>query len=182
MIETTEQVKLYGVLAQFESAAQLMDAARRTREAGYRRTDAYAPFPVHGLAEALGMTRTAVPLVVLVGGIVGGCLGYAFQYWVSVIEYPLNVGGRPLHSWPAFIPVTFECTVLGAALSGVLGMLALNGLPTPHHPLFSIPQFDRASRDGFFLFIRATDPRFEIDAVRRFLVSLGPQEVIDVPE
>ena len=178
----TDDRKLYGMLAEFGSADRLITAAERTREAGYRKTDAYAPFPVHGLAEALGMTRTVLPFVVLAGGILGGLLGYSLQYYTAVIEYPLNVGGRPLHSWPAFMPITFECTVLGAALSGVLGMLALNGLPTPNHPLFAIPQFDRASRDAFFLFIRATDARFEADAVRRFLESLEPTEVIDVPE
>ena len=177
-----EDRKLYGMLAGFPSAHLLIAAARRTREAGYRKTDAYAPYPVHGLAEALGMTRTVLPIIVFVGGVVGGVLGYLLQYYTAVIDYPLNVGGRPLHSWPAFMPITFECTVLAAALSGVLGMLALNGLPTPNHPLFAVPQFDRASRDGFFLFIRATDPRFETDAVRRFLESLEPTEVIDVPE
>jgi hypothetical protein len=177
-----EHAKLYGMLAEFPSADRLVEAARCAREAGYRKTDAYAPFPVHGLAESLGMTRTAMPQVVLAGAVVGGVLGYLLQYWVAVIEYPLNVGGRPLHSWPAFMPITFECTVLGAALACVLGMLALNGLPTPHHPLFAIPQFERASRDAFFLFIRATDSRFEPIAVRRFLEGLEPQEVIDVPE
>jgi hypothetical protein len=177
-----EQTRLYGMLAEFPSAERLVEAARRTREAGYRRTDAYAPFPVHGLAEGLGMRRTAMPQVVFTGAVIGGTLGYLLQYWVAVIAYPLNVGGRPLHSWPAFMPITFECTVLGAALACVLGMLALNGLPTPHHPLFAVPQFERASRDSFFLFIRATDPRFEPHAVRRFLEGLEPQEVIDVPE
>jgi hypothetical protein len=177
-----EERKLYGMLAEFESADRLIEAAARTREAGYIKTDAYAPYPVHGLAEALGMTRTAMPYVVLVGGIIGGLLGYALQYYTSVIDYPLNVGGRPLHSWPAFMPITFETTVLGASLAGVLGMLALNGLPTPNHPLFAIPQFDRASRDAFFLFIRATDRQFQPEAVRRFLEGLGPKEVIDVPE
>lgn len=173
---------LYGMLAEFDDVDRLVEAAGRTREAGYRKTDAYAPFPVHGLAEALGMKRTAMPLVILLGGILGGLAGYSLQYWVSVIENPWNVGGRPLHSWPAFIPVTFETTVLGASLAGVLGMLALNGLPTPHHPLFAVPQFERASRDGFFLFIRATDPKFDPVAVRQFLQDLHPREVIDVPQ
>lgn len=181
-LETGPQIKLYGLLAEFEESAPLVEAARRTREAGYRRIDAYAPFPVHGLAEALGFHRTRVPLLVLIGGIVGGVGGYALQYWVSAIAYPLNIGGRPLHSWPAFIPVTFELTVLAAGLAAVLGMLALNGLPMPYHPLFHVEQFARATQDRFFLCIESADPLFDEEATREFLLSLGPADVHAVPD
>ena len=174
--------RLYGILAEFADAQSLVEAAEAVYREGYRRLDAYSPFPVHGLAEAIGFRRTAMPLIVLCGGIVGCIGGFALQYWVSVHAYPLNIGGRPLNSWPAFIPVTFECTVLAAALAGVLGMLALNGLPRPHHPLFAIPQFDRASRDGFFLCIHFGDPKFDPPAIREFLTRLGAKEVIDVLE
>ncbi len=174
--------ELYGVLAEFDGVDELVEAARRVNEAGYRRTDAFAPFPVHGLAESLGFSRTAIPWVVLVGGVIGLICGFALQYWVAVVHYPLNVGGRPLNSWPMFMPITFEMTILVAALFAVLGMLALNGLPTPHHPLFGVKQFDRASRDGFFLCIEAKDPKFDLAAVRQLLESLKASEVIDVPK
>jgi Alternative complex III, ActD subunit len=151
------------------------------RTEGYRDAEAYAPFPVEGLAEALGFRRTRMPLVVLIGGIVGGLSGFALQYYCTVVAYPLNIGGRPLVSWPSWVPVIFEMTVLFAALSAVLGMLALNGLPRPHHPLFAIPSFDRASQDRFFLVILAKDPKFHPHSTRRFLEGLGAREVIDVP-
>ena len=173
---------LYGLLAEFHRPEELVAAARAVHEAGYRRIDAYTPFPVHHLPEAIGFRRTRMPLVVLVGGILGCAGGYLMQYWMNVVDYPLNIGGRSLHSWPAFIPITFECTILLASLAGVLGMLALNGLPRPHHPLFSIPQFDRASTDRFFLCVEADDPLFHPDTTRTLLASLHPAEVIDVPQ
>ena len=139
--------------------------------------DAYSPFPIEELHEALGSHHTRLPLIVLIGGLVGCIGGYALQYWSSVIAYPLNIGGKPLHSWPAFIPVTFECTILVAALSAVLGMLALNGLPMPYHPVFNVPRFALASRNRFFLCIEATDPKFDLEATRRFLERLVPGTV-----
>jgi Protein of unknown function (DUF3341) len=170
----------YGLMAEFNDPDNLLAAARRTREEGYRRMDAYTPFPVEGLSEALGFQRTWVPLLVLIGGIIGCVGGYIMQYYIAVVDYPINVGGRPLHSWPAFIVITFELTVLAAALAAVLGMLALNGLPTPHHPVFNVPRFALASRDRFFLVIEATDPKFHLEDTRRFLKSLGSREVADV--
>jgi hypothetical protein len=172
---------LYGLLAEFEGPAEVLRAAQRVHAAGYRQVEAYSPMPVEGLAEALEFRRTGMARVVLLGAILGGLVGYGFQVWVSVYAYPHNIGGRPLHSWPAFIPVTFEMTVLVGALAGVLGMLGLNGLPRPHHPLFAVPQFSRATRDGFFLSILATDPKFDDAATRQFLTELEPKEVIDVP-
>ena len=168
---------IYGLMAEFEDVQQLVEAARRTREAGYRHYDAYTPIPVEELAEVMHAHDTRLPWLVLVGGILGGVGGYALQYWTSVIDYPINVGGRPLHSWPAFIPPAFETTILGAALFCVLGMLALNGLPMPYHPVFNVPRFALSSRDRFFLCIEATDPIFEADATRRFLERFGPREV-----
>jgi hypothetical protein len=168
---------VYGVLGEFESAEDLLEAAHATREAGYRRTDAYAPFPVHGLADALGARATRLPLIVLLGGICGGVLGYLMQYFMAAVDYPLNIGGRAPHSWPSFIPVTFELTILGAALSAVLGMLALNGLPRPHHPLFNVPEFSLASQNRFFLCIEATDPMFDVADATDFLSRLGSTHV-----
>jgi hypothetical protein len=171
---------LYGMLAEFNTPDELLAATRRAREAGYQQMDAYTPFPVEGLAEALGFQRTGLPFLVLLGGIVGGVGGYLMQYWMAAIDYPLNVGGRPLHSWPAFIPVTFELTILVAALAAVLGMLALNGLPMPYHPLFNVPRFELATRNSFFLCIEARDPKFDRDETRRFLESVKAREVSDV--
>ncbi|HXH12932.1 MAG TPA: DUF3341 domain-containing protein [Alphaproteobacteria bacterium] len=172
--------RLYGLMAEFDGPDALLEAARRAYEEGYRRLDAYSPFPVPGLAEAIGFRRTRLPLIVLFGGIVGGLGGYYLQYWISAIDYPLNVGGRPLHSWPAFIPVTFELTVLVAALAAVLGMLALNGLPMPHHPVFNVPAFELATRNRFFLCIEATDPQFDAVGTKSFLETLKPGGVFEV--
>ena len=171
---------LYGVLAEFDTPDELLAATRDARQAGYRQMDAYTPFPVEGLAEALGFQRTGLPFLVLLGGIVGGIGGYLMQYWIAAIDYPLNVGGRPLHSWPSFIPVTFELTILVAALAAVLGMLALNGLPMPYHPLFNVPRFELVTRNSFFLCIEARDPKFDRDETRRFLESVKAREVSDV--
>lgn len=171
----------FGILAEFVEPDQLVEATARIYEAGYRQFEAYAPMPVEGLPEAVGFPRSNMPLVVLIGGIVGCVVGFGMQYYLSVIEYPLNIGGRPLNSWPSFIPVTFELTVLFAALAAVLGMLAMNGLPRPHHPLFGVPQFDRASQDRFFVCIRRGDPLFHEQSTREFLQRLGAKEVIDVP-
>jgi hypothetical protein len=171
----------FGLLAEFGTPEALVAAAERIREAGYREVDAFSPYPIEGLADALAFRHTRVPLIVLAGGIVGALTGYLLQYWVSAIAYPLNVGGRPLNSVPAFVPVTFELTVLFAALAGFIGMLALDGLPRPYHPLFGVPRFDRATRDGFFLLIEASDPRFHVEDTRRLLLRLGAREVFDVP-
>lgn len=174
--------QLYGVIGRFDDARELVRASRRVHAAGYRRLDAYSPYPVHGLARAIGFRSTRLSWIVLLGGLAGAAGGFALQYWITVIEYPLNVGGRPLNSWPAFMPVTFETTILVAALSAVLGMLALNGLPRPHHPLFAIPQFDAVARDGFFLCVEARDPQFKKQEVRNLLAECGAKEVIDVPD
>jgi hypothetical protein len=171
---------IYGLMAEFETPTQLVNAAERTRLAGYRDFDAYSPIPIEELSEAMGMRRTRLPLLVLIGGICGGLAGYGLEYWSSVIEYPMNVGGRPFHSWPQFIPVTFETTVLGAALAAFVGMWALNGLPQPYHPVFNVPAFERASRDRFFIVIEARDARFDRTATKQFLQGLHPLGVSDV--
>jgi len=173
---------VFGLMAEFEDATSLVAATRHARDAGYRCMDAYSPFPIEELHEALGSPHTRLPLVVLIGGLCGCVAGYALEYWSSVVAYPLNIGGKPLHSWPAFIPVTFECTILGAALACVLGMLALNGLPMPYHPVFNVPRFALASRNRFFLCIEAKDPKFDVEATRRFLETLGPREVSTVAD
>jgi ActD protein len=174
------QGPLYGLVAEFATPEALLEATRRAHSAGYRRMEAYTPFPVHGLAEALDFHQTHIPLVVLLGGIAGGVGGYFLQYWINVLDYPLNVGGRPLHSWPAFIPVTFELTILIAALAAVFGMLALNGLPMPYHPLFHVPRFAQVTRDCFFLCIEARDPQFDRIETRHFLESVAACAITEV--
>jgi hypothetical protein len=169
-------------MAEFDDSHRLLTAARRARDEGYRCMDAYSPLPLEELHEALGSAHTKLPIVVLVGGIVGCLGGFLLQWWASVAAYPVNVGGKPLNSWPAFIPVTFECAILAAALSAVLGMLALNGLPSPYHPVFNVPRFALASRNRFFLCIESVDPRFEVERTRAFLQSLNPLEVTIVAD
>jgi hypothetical protein len=174
---------IYGIVAEFPTTHELIYAVEKTREAGYRRIEAYTPFPVEGLSEALALKRNNVPLITLIGGLTGGLGGFFFQYWVNVLAYPLNIGGRPLNSWPAFIPVTFELTVLGAALSAVFGMLALNGLPRPHHPLFNVKRFVKhATSDRFFLCIEARDPKFHVADSSRFLKELKATHVSEVED
>jgi hypothetical protein len=171
---------LYGLIAEFENPEALLEAANGAREGGYRKLDAFTPMPIEGLAEAVGFEKTWLPLAVLIGGICGCIGGFLLQYYPSVIDYPIRVGGKPLNSWPAFVPVTFEMTILAAAFTTVLGMLAMNGLPTPYHPVFNVPQFELASRNRFFLCIKARDPLFELEKTKQFLKDLKAREVYEV--
>ncbi len=171
---------IYGVIAEFDNPTALVSAARAAREKGYRKLDAYSPFPIEELTDALDLHKNKLPLIVLIGGIVGGILGYALQYYVTVVYFPINVAGRPLHSWPAYIIITFELTILIAAISAVLGLLALCGLPMPYHPVFNVPRFALASRNRFFLCIEAADPLFDRDRTCEFLETLEPREVSEV--
>ncbi|HEV7238296.1 MAG TPA: DUF3341 domain-containing protein [Thermoanaerobaculia bacterium] len=172
---------LYGVVAEFNDPQTLLDAALAVRDKGYTETDAFSPFPIHGLAEAVGFHKSRLSLIVLTMGIIGGLGGFFMCWYANVIGYPLNIGGKPLNSWPAWIPITFECAILLAAFGAVFGMLALNGLPMPYHPVFNVRRFDSASRDKFFLVIQARDPKFKLEEARSFLATLGPREVTDVP-
>ena len=173
---------IYGVMGEFGTPEELIHAVEKAREVGYRRLDAYAPFPVEGLSEALGLKRNLVPAITLLGGLAGGLSGFFFQVWANVSGYPMNIGGRPLNSWPAFIPVTFELTILGAALSAVFGMLALNRLPQPHHPVFNVHRFTHASADRFFVCIESRDPKFHVADTARFLQSLHAHHVSEVSD
>ena len=175
-----ERPAIYGVMAEFETPAALVAATHKATEAGYRRLDAYSPYPIEALSEALDFHRSPLPKLVLGGGILGLLVGFGLEYWASVIEYPMNIGGRPLNSWPAFIIPAYETTILFAAATAVLGMLALNGLPEPYHPVFNVPGFALATRDRFFICIEATDPRFDRLQTRSFLASLGASEVSEV--
>jgi ActD protein len=172
---------VYGLMAEFHSPAEVVEAAHKVRAAGYRKVDAYSPYPIEALSEALHFHTSKLPLLVLIGGVLGLLGGFALEYWAAVIEYPMNVGGRPYFSWPTFIPPAYETTILMAALTAVLGMLALNGLPEPYHPVFNVPNFALASRDRFFLCIEAVDPKFDRKATRTFLEGLpGATDVTEV--
>jgi Protein of unknown function (DUF3341) len=173
---------IHGLMAEFENPNALVAAAYRAHFEGYRKMDAYSPFPIEELHEALGAHHTRLPLIVLIGGLLGCAGGYLLQYWANAIAYPLNVAGKPFNAWPMFIPVTFECTILGASLAAVLGMLALNGLPMPYHPVFNVSRFALASRNRFFLCIEARDPKFDIERTRGFLKALGSREVTTVDD
>ena len=177
-----ERKPIYGLLAEFETPEEILAAAHRTRESGYRKFDAYSPIPVEGLAEAVGFDWTALPSMVLAGGIIGGCTGFGMCYYANVVSYPWNIGGKPPNSWPMWIAITFELTILGASLTAVFGMLALNGLPMPYHPLFNAPRFMMASTDRFFLCITSKDKKFDLEQTRRFLQDLHPHEVVEVEE
>jgi len=173
--------RIHGLMAEFSTHEELVHAARKAYEQGFRKMDAYAPFPVEGLAEALGK-KTRLPLLVLIGGIIGGVGAYFMEWDANVISYRINIGGRPLNSWPAFVPIAFELTVLGASLTAFFFALGLNGLPKPYHPVFNVPEFERASQDRFFLCIETIDPHFHPDQTREFLQDLNPLMVADVPE
>jgi hypothetical protein len=173
---------IYGLMAEFLTAQEILAATRRARQAGYRDMDAYTPYPVDGLAAELGMRKTRIPFVVLMGGLVGAGVGFFMQYYSMAINYTFNVGGRPYNSWPVFIPITFELLILVGSFAAFLGMMFLNGLPHPHHPVFNVPQFARSSQDRFFLCIEATDPQFDGRITAEFLATLHPYgEVIEVP-
>lgn len=171
----------YGLMAEFASAEALVDAARRAREAGYPGVEAYSPFPVEGLEDALALPASRVPLATLLGGLAGGGGGFLLQWWSAVVDYPINSGGRPLDSWPEFIPITFETTVLGAAVVAVIAMLLGNGLPRLRHPVFEVGEFELASRNRFFLCLRADAPRFDAAGARGFLERLRPMRILEVP-
>jgi hypothetical protein len=167
-------------MAEFETPDQLLTASAKAYQSGYRKMDAYSPFPIEGLSEAIGFHHTRLPLIVLVAGIFGALGGFAMQYYLSVIEYPLNIGGRPLNSWPSFVPITFELTILAAALSAVVGMLILNGLPRPYHPVFNVPRFEGATGNRFFLCIEENDPRFDRNETKKFLQDMTSHDVMEV--
>ena len=173
---------IYGIMAEFDTATDMVDAANKVRLAGYTHTDAFSPFPLHEIDEALGIKRSILPLLVFAGGITGLLTGIGLQVWVHYIEYPLNVGGRPFISIPSFVPPAYELTILLAGFTAVFGMLFLNGLPRPYHPVFNVPRFALATREKFFLLIEAADPKYDYEKVRSFMEELKPQEVFDVPE
>ncbi len=180
MTEIDQRTGLYGLMAEFATAEELLEASQRAYDAGYREMDAYSPMPVEGLAEAIGFRKHYVSPAVLAGGLAGCVGGFGLLYWIAKIAYAHNIAGRPFNSWPAFIPITFECTVLLSALTAVFGMFAMNGLPQPYHPVFNVAAFARASKDRFFLCIETRDPHFDAGATRLFLESLSPIEVADV--
>jgi hypothetical protein len=173
---------LYGLMAEFETPGQLVAAARRVREAGFKKFDAYSPYPIHELDEAMDLHDNRVSLFTLIGGLCGCAGGFGLCSWVSSVAWPINIGGRPLISAPMFIPVTFECTILIAGLTAAIGMILLNGLPSPYHPVFNVERFANAARSKFFLCIESADPKFDKTATLSFLESLGPEEIEEVAQ
>jgi len=170
----------YGLLAEFESAEAVVRGAEKIYADGYRKIDGFSPIPVEGLDEALGLHKNRMPLIVLIGGIVGGVGGFAMEEIANVFQFPLDIGGRPFNSWPAFIPIAYELTILFAAIFGVVGMFILNGFPMPYHPCFNVPRFEAASRDGFFICIEAADEKFDLEKTKSFLRSIGAKGVFEV--
>ncbi|MFY9753223.1 MAG: DUF3341 domain-containing protein [Candidatus Acidiferrales bacterium] len=171
---------IYGLMAEFETPEQILEAARLTYEAGYRRIDTFTPIPVEGLAETIGFDWTSLPIVVFIGGLLGGCTGFGMCWYANVISFPLNIGGKPYNSWPMWIPITFELTILGAALFATFGMIAMNGLPEPYHPVFNVQRFSRASTDRFFLCVKSFDAKFDAVKTRKFLEGLHAQGVFEI--
>ncbi|MGD1069470.1 MAG: DUF3341 domain-containing protein [Bryobacteraceae bacterium] len=176
-----EQHPLYGLIAEFETPGELVHAARRTREAGYKKYDAYSPMPIHEMDAAMDLHDNRVSLCTLIGGILGGSGGFGLMTWVAAVALPLNIGGRPLISVPMWIPITFECTILIGGLTAAISMIVMNGLPAPYHPVFNVERFANASRSKFFLCIESDDPKFDLAATAGFLESLGPEEIAEVP-
>jgi hypothetical protein len=175
-----EKKEIYGMIAQFGTAQSLMDAVEKAREHGYRKMEAYSPYPIHGLSEALGFHKTKLPYIIFTGGFTGAFVGFMMMYVSAVFFYPLNIDGKPMNSWVGFVPITFECMILLAAFSAVLGMLGLNGLPQPYHPLFNCEAFSHASRDKFFLCVESGDSLFNVEQTRKFFETLGPEEIDEV--
>lgn len=171
---------IHGIMGEFHSPDEVVEAALQVHSAGYTRVEAFSPYPIEELAEALGLPRSQLPRIVLAGGIFGFLVGWGLQYWAAVVEYPMNIGGRPLFSWPAFIVPAYETTILFAAFGAVFGMLALNGLPRPYHPVFNVPSFALATRDRFFICIESRDPKFDREGTRRFFESIGARAVSEV--
>ena len=178
--DLTYHPELHAVIGEFDGPEALIEAAHKTREAGYSKIEAYTPFPVHGLSEAVGFEESKIKWIIFWGGVFGACAGFALMTWVHLIAMPVNTGGKPLFSWPAFIPITFECMVLCASFGAVFGMLGLNGLPQPYHPIFEARRFNLASQDKFFLAIEARDPNFDSKEAVKFLQSVGAKEVEEV--
>jgi hypothetical protein len=178
----TPTTALHGVMAEYETGQALVDAARQTMTHGFTRVEAYSPVPIEELNDIIHKRRTILPKLVLAGGLTGMATGFALQYWASVIEYPMNVGGRPMASWTAFIVPSYELTILFSALTAAIGMIALNGLPQPYHPVFNVDRFSMASSDKFFLVIESTDAKFEPRAATEFLRSTGAKGVYEVAE
>jgi hypothetical protein len=172
---------IFGLMAEFDNVNDAIVAARRTYAAGYRKLDAYSPFPVEELSEAIGFHKNGVALICLIGGLLGGTAAFTLQWWINNVSYPVNIGGRPLNSWPSFIIVTFEMTILFSGLSAVFGMLALNGLPMPYHPVFNVPRFELVTRDKFFIVIFSSDKNYDAVSTRQFLEGLGATSVAEVP-